>query len=481
MASLLTIPLELLVAVSVHLTTPDLGALRLTCKQVERSLYEWFSEEFFTKKQFMLTYESLQALVDISKHVGFSKKLTHVIIASNSYTDNSLRFLNYDKAARYIEGCEDQRTLINTGVDREMLTEAFRNLPNLQTIDIRDFNSNTRRRDGNTWTSWGASTIYRETGINMIFSATPYVNGTSYPEHIYHVVTCALGKANSYPKEMQILLQSNRLPDRTLHIPKFMEQTLKPVLHNLRTLLLNVQLVYRTVHTHTNGTQISIAGRELRRFLSFTPNLVHLRLNFQRWQYNENEEFLLWLSHPSKISPSHPIEALDTPPIDLKLTHLDLGALDAKPHVVYSVIDKFASTLNNLSLWRIKFKDPDPHNSEKPERWIFLFKKLSNIPHLQLKSLKIGFLGESETHVQFRDPDAPQDAKPSTTLEYTGKDVDGAWEKLAAHVAFDKPAADPRAHGQDDDDDDDDQMDDYDGNNDEPDYNQPVYHDGQWV
>jgi hypothetical protein len=45
MASLLTIPLELLVAVSAYLPTSDLGALRLTCKQTEKSLYEWFSKE----------------------------------------------------------------------------------------------------------------------------------------------------------------------------------------------------------------------------------------------------------------------------------------------------------------------------------------------------------------------------------------------------------------------------------------------------
>lgn len=83
MTGLLTIPLELIVAVSAHLTTPDLGSLRLTCKQVEKSLFEWFSNEFFTKKQFMLTHESLQTLIDISKHVSFSKKLTHVIIATN--------------------------------------------------------------------------------------------------------------------------------------------------------------------------------------------------------------------------------------------------------------------------------------------------------------------------------------------------------------------------------------------------------------
>jgi hypothetical protein len=141
MASLLTIPLELLIAVSSFISTPDLGALRLTCKQIEKSLYEWFSKEFFTKKQFMLTHQSLQALFDISKHASFSQKLSHVIIATNVYANKPLFFTDNDAAARWFQGCEDQRALLNTGVDREMLTESFKNLKNLQTVGIRDFNN----------------------------------------------------------------------------------------------------------------------------------------------------------------------------------------------------------------------------------------------------------------------------------------------------------------------------------------------------
>jgi hypothetical protein len=138
MASLLTLPLELLVAVSSHLSTPDLGALRLTCKQVEKSLYEWFSAEFFTKKQFMLTHDSLQTFIDISRHVGFSKKLAHVIIATNVYPHIPSSFKNTDAAARWIQGHNDQKELISTGFDYEMLVEAFSNLKNLQTVGIRD-------------------------------------------------------------------------------------------------------------------------------------------------------------------------------------------------------------------------------------------------------------------------------------------------------------------------------------------------------
>lgn len=91
MTSLLDMPLELLVQISTYVTTPDLSALRLTCKQLERSLWEWFADEFFVKKQFMITHPSLQALVDISHHPSLSKKLRYVIISTHVYDINAVR------------------------------------------------------------------------------------------------------------------------------------------------------------------------------------------------------------------------------------------------------------------------------------------------------------------------------------------------------------------------------------------------------
>jgi hypothetical protein len=100
MASLLTIPLELLIYISSFVSTPDLASLRLACKQTEKSLYEWFSEEFFVKKQFMLTQPSLQTLIDISKHPSLSKRLKHVIIATNAYDNASFRFRDDEACSR---------------------------------------------------------------------------------------------------------------------------------------------------------------------------------------------------------------------------------------------------------------------------------------------------------------------------------------------------------------------------------------------
>lgn len=102
MVSLLSLPLELLIYISSFVSTPDLAALRLTCKQTEKSLYEWFSDEFFIKKQFMLTQPSLQVLLDISRHVSLSKKLKHLIIATNVYDDAPLTFRDGDACSRCV-------------------------------------------------------------------------------------------------------------------------------------------------------------------------------------------------------------------------------------------------------------------------------------------------------------------------------------------------------------------------------------------
>jgi hypothetical protein len=69
----------------------------------------------------MLTQKSLQSLIDISKHVGFSKKMTNVIIATNSYPEHVYmrRFEDPEAAAKCIQGLEEQQVLLSTGLDRE--------------------------------------------------------------------------------------------------------------------------------------------------------------------------------------------------------------------------------------------------------------------------------------------------------------------------------------------------------------------------
>lgn len=67
-ADLLRLPPELMLRISAHMTTLDLGSFRLTCKQVETNLFESFAREFFTKRQFMIEQVSLEAFVGIANH-----------------------------------------------------------------------------------------------------------------------------------------------------------------------------------------------------------------------------------------------------------------------------------------------------------------------------------------------------------------------------------------------------------------------------
>ncbi|USP74803.1 hypothetical protein yc1106_02077 [Curvularia clavata] len=457
MASLLTIPLELLVAISALLPTEDLGALRLVCKQTEKSLYEWFSQEFFSKKQFMLTHKSLQALVDISKHAAFSKKLTHVIIATNMYEETPLRFRDEEAAARYIQGHEDQKALLCTGLDREMLTEAFSRLENLQTVGIRDFDANNRVRDGKSWSSWGATTVYRETGIRMTFAERGSYStdiSTRFVSRIFSSVLYALGKANRQAPEFEVLLRLHGLLDTAFILPEFLLPTVEPVLHNMATLLLTVSLATRLVHTHSNGTSADChAGRLLRHFLRKTPNLKHLRLNFEKHLVANNEHFLDWLGRPPP-APGTNSTFMNPAPIALPLLKtLELGQVHVHAPKLVTLIAKFAPTLEAISLWRINLLSDVVvwvPTAKQTNLWKDLFEKLSNIPQLNPSHLKVGMLQQDHHYVNFRED---EHGVPLKQKEHTGTGMLKFWAELIEQVFVQYPQA-PASIGSGEDDED---------------------------
>ncbi|KAH4194007.1 hypothetical protein HBI37_071610 [Parastagonospora nodorum] len=443
MASLLTIPLELLVAISSFLTTPDLGALRLTCKQVEKSLYEWFSKEFFTKKQFMLTYKSLQAFVDISKHSSFSKMLSHVIIATDVYADKPLRFRDKEAAALYTQGFQDQTTLLNTGVDREMLTEAFMNLKNLQTVGIRDFNNHERARDGKnaSWSSWGSPTVHRETGIALQFTERfPHSpqNTVEFLARVFQNLIYSLGKANQTPAELEVLLRHHSLPDSAFDVPEFLYPSLGPVLAGLKKLLLRVETSSeRTHHTHTIGTASeTVSVRLLRRFLGLTSNLEHLRLNLPRHEHEFKEQFLKWLALPASTPTAEP-DFFDPPPVSLScLTKLELGQFQTYPNTILDVVQRLTPTLRRLELWKITLKDVylARNHDSKPNFWKSFFTKLLKMPNLELDYLKVGMLRQDHMFVQFTDHGTEKGSAGHKVKQYTGKKMEEFLKELTEDV-----------------------------------------------
>lgn len=129
------LPPELLLRMSDCLTTSELGYLRLTCKAIESTLFDTFAKEFFTKRQFMIEHNSLQALLDIANHPTLSKWLTQVIIGADVLR-RSPDIARRSSCVHYRTGFLERQTLLNTGLACEMLVEAFSKLPNLQTVGV---------------------------------------------------------------------------------------------------------------------------------------------------------------------------------------------------------------------------------------------------------------------------------------------------------------------------------------------------------
>lgn len=453
------LPLELLVYISSFVSTSDLAALRLTCKQTEKSLYEWFAEEFFAKKQFMLTQPSLQVLLDISRHVSLSKRLKHLIIATNVYDDIPIRFRDSDACFSYMQGHADQQALLNNGVDREMLTEIFKGLHNLETVDVRDFCAK-RERDGTYWASWGATTVEKQTGIRLRESYRGTGSQSRFVSRLFSNLLYAMGVAGRTPPRFEVLLrqQPAGLPDSAFHLPIFTFPAVQPVLKDLKVLFLTLNLSDMAAHihhTHSGGTPVgTMSGRSLRHFLSCTPNLTHLRLNFQRFHVADNKDFMAWLAmsptsdsksyDPKSSDPKPPCPArisMEGPsPVSLpNLTALEFGTLDVHRDSLLAVVQRFAPRLQHLTLWRMTIDAglPGPYDP-KPNIWSQLFKGLASIHELDLKYLKVGSLSQSHHTVRFG-PETDNKQRPETIREHSGNGMKKFVESLADDVVVEWP------------------------------------------
>ncbi|OCL14246.1 hypothetical protein AOQ84DRAFT_435807 [Glonium stellatum] len=435
-APLMKIPLEILLLITSYLPTTALGSLRRTCKHIEMSLFKTFSKEFFTKKQFMLSEESLQALIDISNHPRLSHCLNHVIIGLDNYDNGRTAISEPEGASAYRAGLANQFTLLSTGQHRDMLTQAFQNLPNLQTVGLRDFNSRTRFRDDCEWTSYGATTIFRETGIRLVGNRM-----LATEEHIrfasqaFCTILYALGQSGAAPQAFEVLLRQRRsgLHDYAFNVPKYFEHSVEPVLSNLRTLLLALNLsiepIFSPVRSDDSITDNERPDYLLKQFLCHTPNLNHLRLNFQSAHPSHAEQFIAWLSRPVAqadsldTSPGSPLPGVVNPIALSQLRRLDLGIVRLSPWTLLAAIHKFKSTLRALGLWKITFNPEDQQRlyERKANVWAEFFAQLSNLDYVAIGYLAQMLLNQIYV-IKFKST-ANQSGEMSSVKEFSGYDM----------------------------------------------------------
>ncbi|GAB0137459.1 hypothetical protein EsDP_00005723 [Epichloe bromicola] len=396
-------PPEILLRISHYLSTADLGCLRLTSWSIERSLYTAFVNEFFTRKQFMITQESLQALIDVSKS-RLGQHLRFVEIGLDRFPEVQDMLLDDEKDERFRKGYANTFTLWNTGHHRDMMAEAFRNLENLQDVVIRDFNSRRPSREGPfaKWRSYGYTTFFNETGVKLEHGGSSAWSA-GFPYHYcsqaFAAVIYALGAAQARPRGIEIKSRSqNFLRDFAFNIPDFLQPSVVPILEGLEKLHLCIDPTWRFVFGEYHARGPLQGDLFLYEFLCHATNVKNLRINMHLAARIALPNLLAWIGgdFDSQASTDRTRQG------DLvfsmpRLEKLSLGNISVDGPLLLKVVRKFAPSLKSLELWDadiVHRLPPDTPSTPAPREnlWDSFLEKLTEVPGLDLKHFKAGRL-----------------------------------------------------------------------------------------
>ncbi|KAI1416739.1 hypothetical protein F5Y13DRAFT_185579 [Hypoxylon sp. FL1857] len=456
---LLRIPIEVIIHIASYLTTPEYGMFRLVCRHTEHNLFNSFVQEFFAKREFMLTEFSLQTLLDISKSrlriylkyliINLERptlrQYPHVIVQIHQGTANSIQAIQHN---RLQEEYLSHQGLIASGQDLELLTQALRNLPTLHTISLRDFFRCGRYRDGGDccWHAYGAPTLVRETGIGYIQPSfrTQYrhegMDGDfkTYARRTFWTILRAMGKAkemSSLP-QLEVILRNSWLPDDAFSIPRYFEPTILPVLQNLKVLFLDLGHNSFPTIISTEGRQKNHSFLHLAAFLSKALSLEHLRLNFRNCPGSEARDILQWFADvptPSEYLPlalgnqsnvPGNLPELPHTPQFPHLVQLDIGMVEIELPLLLAIYMRYRESLRKISLHRVTLHSPPKSPPRPPNSWREFLHHITrldfNLSTLRLSSLKERCKNSHST-LEFKFP-GQREGEDRSTREWNGRD-----------------------------------------------------------
>ena len=152
MSRLFQLPVELVEIIASFLPPEDLFNLRLTCRELSTKTFHYFTQEHFTIKQFFPSLYGLKALLAISKS-RLRESLKTVVLGPHDFSSTTLpepawgRKKKKQSLQGYFRYASDTRYMRQTGLDAIILQEAFANLPNCSTLEIRDYSRLTHETD----------------------------------------------------------------------------------------------------------------------------------------------------------------------------------------------------------------------------------------------------------------------------------------------------------------------------------------------
>ncbi|TLD28516.1 hypothetical protein PspLS_04017 [Pyricularia sp. CBS 133598] len=446
MPKLSDMPTEILCQISRQLSTTDLGNLRLTNKRYEAAIFKPFMREFFSKKQFMFTEPSLQALIDISLHPQFGKEIKHLVIGLDHYQVGLADFAgSEDQKVDYVMGLCSQKAFLNSGTARDMLAMAVQNLPSLEVIDIRDFRSQSRTRDRGAFSSYGAPTVQGSTGLSLrMTSGHGDYFALCLPSIAFSTVVQVIDPSRGIGIETVIRNNQWGLTDTAFSLPEFNRVRTVAALQSMKKLHLCLDMNRNefTSQTAQDPTDAEarrwMAKSHLQTFLSYTTNLEWLRLNFPTTDFNLHRSFLCWVGLPTQYG---------SPIFAAPLKRLDLGHVRLRSDEYLALFRKFKGTLEAFSIWNSSIEMTTQDVRDKVNQWGHLFKRLAELPHL--REVVIGRIRAEP--IFSVDIVANNGEKGGNSVEYRGDDARGFLKRLAERVIPQWPASDSESASEDSD------------------------------
>lgn len=394
----------------------------------------------------MIDEFSLQTLVDISRHDALSKVMTHLVIGLDEMRAVSRQSPHLDSFVEFdrwrAADCA-QKALLYGGGAADLLSQALVNLPNLKTIDIRDFNSNTRYRDAAPgkgvpqWRSYGSSHYQqwpRETPWLMSINSP-----TNFIDTVFLVVLTAVGRCSTAVQNLEVILRNRHvhLGDDAFSISRAPGDRLANALRSLTKLHLDLN----TRGSRRNGVpypfRMAMPTHDwfdpytayLRRFLALTPSVTWLRLNFppnQGSSLTSPSNLIAWLGLKADYAP--PLDALwregNPAPVTLPLQRLDLGYVTTTSAIFRRLLNKFEN-LEHISMRGVRLQvpaatsDSNQHDTDNNGDclWARVIRKLHDtnpkLKQVQLDSIFQDLPGRG-TAIVFRNEDKPTECAFST-------------------------------------------------------------------
>lgn len=393
----------------------------------------------------MIDEFSLQTLVDISQHPALSKAITHLIIGLDelgAVDHQSSELHSLSEFHRWRAADCAQKALLYGGGAVHLLSQSLQNLPNLKTIDLRDFNSNTRFRDATPgrevplWRSYGSSRYQNwPRASRWLLSPAP---PTNFTDTVFLVVLTAVGQSPTTLQSLEVILRNRRicLQDDAFSTSGVSDTHLADALRVLTKLHLDLGSsrgsLGAPLGVFSSRLPASMPQHEwfdpsmayLRHFLTLTPNLKWLRLNFYGHSHggsssSHSSKMIAWLAlRPDFNAPADaPWGGGNPAPVTLPLRRLDLGNLTTTPVVLRRLLKKFGD-LEHISMRDIWLRDAAANSNSNPRDkddngdclWATLIRNLHvTNPKLKQVELRSIWQGTSNTYntIVFRHKDDP--------------------------------------------------------------------------